>query len=214
MPISKSGQKRNVILMLADQMRADSLRCYGNEIVETPHLDRLAREGVRFDSAFGQHPQCVPSRACALTGRYAHINGAISNFAAMGPHEGTLPEHLQTEGYQTIGVGKLHIYLSTFTCPPGLCVLPHGGRTHEHHALTSRAFLWLRLYDKFVFVAGYSGKFNVVIFGRRIPALPIRLECSFAVCATYKRNVVAVLEQMYGNILTYPSISLDAGGFL
>ena len=103
-------QRKNVILMLADQMRGDCLGCAGNPVVQTPHLDRLAGEGTRFDAAFSQHPQCVPSRAAVLTGRYAHENGAISNFTAMNAGEETLGESFRSVGYRSIGVGKLHIY--------------------------------------------------------------------------------------------------------
>ena len=101
---------RNVIFMLADQLRADSVGCYGNAIVKTPNLDNLAAEGTRFDSAFAQHPQCVPSRSSILTGRYPHANGAISNHCAMHEHEVTLPEFLRSAGWDTCATGKVHLF--------------------------------------------------------------------------------------------------------
>jgi arylsulfatase len=101
---------RNVIFMLADQLRADSVGCYGNAIVQTPNLDKLAAEGTRFDSAFAQHPQCVPSRSSILTGRYPHANGAISNHCAMHEQEVTLPEYLRSAGWDTCATGKVHLF--------------------------------------------------------------------------------------------------------
>ena len=106
-----AGQKRlNVVFMLSDQLRSDCVGSYGNPIIRTPHIDGLAAEGTRFDQAFAQHPQCVPSRAAIFTGRYPHVNGAISNFTAPGEHETTLPEYFRSAGYRTIAVGKLHLY--------------------------------------------------------------------------------------------------------
>jgi arylsulfatase A-like enzyme len=101
---------KNVVLILADQLRADCLGCYGNRLVRTPHIDRLAREGTRCAQAFAQHPQCVPSRSAMLTGRYPHANGAISNYTAMSPAERTLPEYLRARQYRTMAVGKLHLF--------------------------------------------------------------------------------------------------------
>ena len=101
---------RNVIFMLADQLRADSVGCYGNAIVQTPNLDKLAAEGTRFDSAYAQHPQCVPSRSSILTGRYPHANGAISNHCAMNSQEVMLPEFLRSAGWDTCATGKVHLF--------------------------------------------------------------------------------------------------------
>ncbi len=104
------AKSRNVIFMLADQLRADSVGCYGNAIVQTPNLDKLAAEGTRFDAAFAQHPQCVPSRSSILTGRYPHVNGAISNHCAMHEQEVTLPEFLRSVGWDTCAAGKVHLF--------------------------------------------------------------------------------------------------------
>ena len=100
----------NVVVMLADQLRADCLGCYGNRVVKTPHIDQLVLNGIRFESAFAQHPQCVPSRSSLITGRYPHVNGAISNHVAMAPNEVTLPEYLQEQGFFTAAIGKVHLY--------------------------------------------------------------------------------------------------------
>ena len=106
----KENGPRNVVVLHADQLRADCLKCYGNPIVRTENIDRLASEGTRFSRAFTPHPQCVPSRSAMFTGRYPHVNGAISNYVAMSSNETTVPEYLRAEGYRTVAIGKLHIH--------------------------------------------------------------------------------------------------------
>src|SRR5262245_5167766 len=65
----------NVVLILMDDLRWDELGCTGHPFVKTPHIDRIAREGARFENAFATTPLCSPSRASFLTGRYAHAHG-------------------------------------------------------------------------------------------------------------------------------------------
>ncbi|MDP6042552.1 MAG: sulfatase-like hydrolase/transferase, partial [Candidatus Latescibacteria bacterium] len=69
----------NIILFLTDQLRRDALGCYGNEICQTPHLDQLAQEGVRFDQAYTTSPVCSPARASLMTGLYPHNHGVMIN---------------------------------------------------------------------------------------------------------------------------------------
>ena len=104
------AELRHVVILHADQLRADCLACYGNPIVRTPHIDQLAAEGTLFTSAFSQHPQCVPSRSAMFTGRYPHVNGATSNYTAMSSSERTVAEILRDYGYHTAATGKLHIF--------------------------------------------------------------------------------------------------------
>ena len=105
-----SKQPVNVVLILADQLRADCLGCYGNPVIKTPNIDALAASGTRFSRTFAVHPQCVPSRSALMTGRYPHTNGAISNHTAMAENETTLGERFIAAGYRSIGVGKLHLF--------------------------------------------------------------------------------------------------------
>ncbi len=88
----------NVIFNLADQLRADCVGCYGNDVIRTPHIDALAATGSRFSQTFAQHPQCAPSRAVLMTGRYAHVNGAVSTHTAMATNEVTLGEYFRAAG--------------------------------------------------------------------------------------------------------------------
>src|SRR6186997_2531042 len=69
----------NVLFILMDDLRFDDLACMGHPFVQTPNIDRLAREGVLFRNAFATTPLCSPSRACFLTGHYAHKTGITDN---------------------------------------------------------------------------------------------------------------------------------------
>lgn len=98
----------NVLLIMADEHRRDALGCAGHPVVETPHLDALARSGTRFANAYCNSPLCVPSRASFATGMLAHETGAWDNGK---PYAGGLPSWgkvLDGQGVQVVTVGKLH----------------------------------------------------------------------------------------------------------
>jgi arylsulfatase len=99
-----------IILITCDELRADALSCYGGMAVETPHLDRLAREGVRFDRAYTASPWCLPSRSSIITGLYPHNHRAYSNFrdCRLDPARPNLYGVLRGAGYRTAHVGKCH----------------------------------------------------------------------------------------------------------
>ncbi|MEM7326614.1 MAG: sulfatase-like hydrolase/transferase, partial [Actinomycetota bacterium] len=104
-----TSRKPNLLFIYADQHRADVLGCAGNDIVVTPHLDRLAAEGVRFDHAWTESPICQPARASLLTGRYPSDHGVLGNFAGdCRPDWDTFPRRLQEAGYHTASIGKTH----------------------------------------------------------------------------------------------------------
>ena len=71
------ADRPNIVFVFADQLRYTALACNGNQVVRTPHLDQMAREGVSFDRAFSSCPICSPYRGQILTGRYSHANGVI-----------------------------------------------------------------------------------------------------------------------------------------
>ena len=72
-------RKPNLLFLYADQHRADVMGCAGNDVVVTPHLDRLAAEGVRFTDCYTVSPVCSPSRTSVLTGVHVPIHGVYEN---------------------------------------------------------------------------------------------------------------------------------------
>jgi hypothetical protein len=102
-----AGRHPNLLIITNDQHRADCLGCYGNAVVRTPALDRLAREGTLWENYFVQAPQCVPSRASMLTGRYPHQHRAQTNSIELPAAETTLPQILAAAGYRTAAVGEM-----------------------------------------------------------------------------------------------------------
>lgn len=102
----------NVLLIIADDLSASALGCYGNPQVQTPNIDALADQGVVFDRAYCQYPVCAASRASMGTGLYPSkiqaLGGGFEYFdAAIGAHS-TLPEHFRMNGYTTARVSKIY----------------------------------------------------------------------------------------------------------
>ena len=106
--------KPNIIVLFADDMGYGDLSCYGHPNIQTPNLDRLANEGVRFTSGYAAASVCTPSRVGLLTGRYAKRAGLPNN---LGPEslgglplsEITIAQQLKSQGYKTAAIGKWHI---------------------------------------------------------------------------------------------------------
>jgi N-acetylglucosamine-6-sulfatase len=90
-------------------MRWDEMRIAGHPFIDTPNMDRLAREGARFTNAFATTPLCSPSRASFLTGQYPHTNGIIDNTARPSHNLRVFPLELQRAGYRTGFFGKWHM---------------------------------------------------------------------------------------------------------
>jgi arylsulfatase len=100
----------HILLITTDQQRFDTLGPRAPDFLRTPHLDQLAREGVRFDRAYAECPICVPSRVSIMTGRSVLSHGMAGNgstSAVMG-RDGTLPSTLRDLGYSTAAIGKMH----------------------------------------------------------------------------------------------------------
>ena len=114
----------NILVIFADQMRGDTMGCAGHPCVRTPHLDRLARDGVRFSRAFTPNPICVPARAAFTTGNYPHrCTGDKNNAGALREDQIRIAEWFARNGYGTYASGKLH-YVPY--APPGQPRLVHG----------------------------------------------------------------------------------------
>jgi arylsulfatase A-like enzyme len=99
---------RNVVWLMSDQHTWRAAGAYGNVEVRTPTLDRLAREGMRFDCAYTPSPVCVPARFALLTGRYPHTTGCTGNATPLPLRERTAAHWFRERGYLTAFVGKLH----------------------------------------------------------------------------------------------------------
>ena len=101
--------KPNIIVFFSDQQRWDTCGCYGQPLPITPNLDRMAREGVRFERAFTCQPVCGPARACIQTGKYATEVGCHVNHCRLPAAEQTIAHHLAAAAYQTAYIGKWHL---------------------------------------------------------------------------------------------------------
>ena len=99
----------NIVFIVVDDMRWDEMHAAGHPVIETPNMDRLAREGMRFLNAFATTPLCSPSRASLLTGQYARTHGIIDNTARPSHDLPTFPRELQRAGYATGFFGKWHM---------------------------------------------------------------------------------------------------------
>ncbi|MDE0307243.1 MAG: sulfatase [Albidovulum sp.] len=107
--VSPVVKEPNILIIFPDQMRYDCMSPSGNRIVKTPHLQRLADEGVTFDGAFASYPLCCPFRASLMTGKYAHGHGIYQNHFPLRANQEFLAERLGEFGYQTFYVGKWHL---------------------------------------------------------------------------------------------------------
>jgi iduronate 2-sulfatase len=106
---TRQKPRYNVIIIASDDLRP-TLGCYGNKIVKTPNIDKLASWGIRFDRAYTQYPLCNPSRTSMLTGKYPTQTGVMSNelyFRALHPEFVSLPQHFKANGYATLRSGKI-----------------------------------------------------------------------------------------------------------
>ena len=108
------GRQPNIIFVLADDLGWAELGCYGNKFNETPHLDKLAKEGLRFTNAYAAAPVCSPYRAALLTGQHpARLNILDylrpNSSSALPTDLSTLPKMLHQNGYATGMVGKWHL---------------------------------------------------------------------------------------------------------
>ncbi len=103
-----TGRPRNVLLLMSDQHKPHALGIDGHPVAKTPHLDALARSGVRFDSAYCSNPVCVPSRASLLTGLYTHHHKAYNNSTPWPFEHKTMAHAFGRAGYISALIGKMH----------------------------------------------------------------------------------------------------------
>jgi len=111
---SEMSDRPNVLVLLADQLRAGSLPAYGDTQIQTPNIDRLAQEGVRFTNAISSCPVCTPFRSMLVTGRHAQTTGQLINLVRTRHDEIGLGHAFAHAGYRTAWIGKWHLHTGSF----------------------------------------------------------------------------------------------------
>lgn len=104
-----AARRPNILFIMADDHASQAIGCYGSRVNRTPGIDRIAREGLRFENCFCTNGICAPSRAVILTGKHSHLNGVRDNAVAFDGAQETFPKLLRAAGYQTVLLGKWHL---------------------------------------------------------------------------------------------------------
>jgi len=105
---SGDAQRPNIIFIMSDDHAYQAISAYDSSLMQTPNIDRIAEEGMKFTNACVTNSICAPSRAVLLTGKHSHLNGKIDNISPFDTSQVTFPQLLQANGYQTAMFGKLH----------------------------------------------------------------------------------------------------------
>ncbi len=148
----------NIIFIISDDHAEQAISAYGHDLNQTPNIDRLAKEGVRFTNATVTNSICAPSRAVILTGKHSHQNGLINNEVTFDGSQTTFPKLLKEVGYHTAIVGKWHLkseptgfdqwmvlpgqgeyYNPDFRTPQGIVRIPG----YVTNIITDKALEWL-----------------------------------------------------------------------
>lgn len=155
-----AAKRPNILFIFSDDHTCQAVSCYDGKLNQTPNIDRIAREGARFDRCYVTNSICGPSRACILTGKYSHKNGFYDNTRCrFDGSQQTFPKLLGRAGYQTAIIGKWHLvsdptgfdywdilpgqgqyYRPDFISPRGRRSVPG----YVTHVITNEALEWLR----------------------------------------------------------------------
>ena len=107
-----ADSRPNIIFIYSDDHAFQSISAYGGrlkDVAPTPNIDRIARNGIRFDRATVTNSICSPARAVVLTGKYSHLNGVRDNATTFDGSQNTFPKMLRENGYETAIIGKWHL---------------------------------------------------------------------------------------------------------
>jgi len=107
--VAASAERPNILFIFADDHCTQAISAYGSNRIQTPGLDRIAKEGKMFWKCYVTNGICGPSRATIQTGKYSHKNGFLSNGNQFDGSQQTFPKLLQAGGYQTAVIGKWHL---------------------------------------------------------------------------------------------------------
>ncbi len=103
-------KRPNIVIIISDDHAYQTISAYGSKLMQTPNIDRIAKDGVRFDKAYVTNSICGPSRAVILTGKYSHKNGFKDNESSIfNGDQDSFAKQLQAGGYQTAWIGKWHL---------------------------------------------------------------------------------------------------------
>jgi len=156
---AEKAKRPNILFIMSDDHGYQAIGAYGSRVNETPNIDRIAKDGMRFDRCFVTNSICGPARAVILTGKYSHLNGFLNNGNTFDGSQQTVAKLLQKAGYQTAVVGKWHLkstptgfdyyhilqgqgpyYNPAMKTPDG--VVKHEGYTTD--IITDEALNWLK----------------------------------------------------------------------
>ncbi|HEX2627808.1 MAG TPA: sulfatase [Chitinophagaceae bacterium] len=130
-------QKPNIIYIMSDDHDNDAISAYNKQFISTPNLDRIAKEGARFNKAFVGNSICAPARATLLTGQHSHKNGVKNNSTRFDSSKTNIAHLLNDAGYQTALIGKWHLH----SYPSGFGywrILPGMGQYHDTRMITMK----------------------------------------------------------------------------
>lgn len=133
--VAAAQDRPNIIYIMSDDHDDDAISAYNKQFINTPNIDRLAKEGMRFTKAFVGNSICSPSRATLLTGQHSHKNGVKNNFTRFDSSRTTIAHHLNNAGYHTGIIGKWHLH----SYPKGFDywrILPGMGQYHDTRMIT------------------------------------------------------------------------------